>query len=316
MVVTINFKYAVSPYRRCEKDLSSYFYACNSRCSSFFGFVFSELFPFAARMGKIRNRYSYRRSNGDRRHYFFSDSVEKGRTELRDHYKRINDNVFKSWLNTTAQLRHQVDTFPDSLMPLYVDIISKIKSPGRYHQAKSHLGHEENMLVNQILNDIEISQDDHNKRVANLVTTLNSDMVNTIQLETQGRLHQFDRVTASDVPWYNIGLLYDHLRNDAQNTHEELKVIPSSDENMAELRRGVSNLAAGTEDDMGVLMQIVISFQAEVVPRLRALSTEGIQINDIFNTVFKTRLEPIILHIEDGHLTGKCNFEYGFPKRS
>jgi len=189
-------------------------------------------------------------------------------------------------------------------MPLYVDIISKIKTPGRYHQAKSHLGHEENMLVNQILNEIEISQDNHNKRVANLITTLNSDMVDTIQRETQGRLHQFDRATASDA------------RNEAQQTHEELTVIPSPDENFAVIRRGVENLAAGTEDDMGVLMQIVISFQAEVVPRLRALSTEGIQINDSFNTVLKTRLESIILHIGDGHLAGKCNFEYGFPKRS
>lgn len=89
-------------------------------------------------------------------------------------------------------------------MPLYVDTISKIKSPGRYRQAKSHLGHEENMLVSQILNDTEISQDDHNKRVANLITTLNSDMMNTMQRETQGHLHQFDRITASNVPWYNI----------------------------------------------------------------------------------------------------------------
>jgi hypothetical protein len=223
-------------------------------------------------MGKIRKLHSYRRSNGDRRHYFFGDSVEKGRTEIRDHYKRINDKVFKSWLNTTAELRHQVDTFPDSFMPLYVDIISKIKSPGRYRQAKSHLGHEENMLVNQILNDIEISQDDHNKRVANLITTLNSDMMNTMQRESQGRLHQFDRIAASNVPWYNIGLLHDHLRNDVQNTHEELRVIPSPDEMMAVLRRVVSNLPAGTEDDMVVLMQIVTSFQAEAVPR-GALST-------------------------------------------
>jgi hypothetical protein len=46
-------------------------------------------------------------------------------------------NAFKSWLNTTTELRHQVDTFPDSFMPLYVDIISKIKSPGRYRQAKA-----------------------------------------------------------------------------------------------------------------------------------------------------------------------------------
>jgi hypothetical protein len=268
-------------------------------------------------MGKIRNRYSYRRSNGDRRHYFFSDSFEKGRTERSDHYKRINDNVFKAWLNTTAQLRQQVDTFPDSFMPLYVEIISKIKSPGRYHQAKSHLGHEENMLVNQILNDIEISQDDHNKRVANLITTLNSDMVNTIQRETQGRLHQFDRVTASDPPCYNMGLICDRFRNEAENTHEELEVITStSDENMAVLRSGIENLPTGTEDDMKCLMQIVTSFQGEVVPQLRPLSTEGNQIDHLFNIGFKTRLEPIMLHIEDGHLAGKCNFEYGFPRRS
>lgn len=85
---------------------------------------------------------------------------------------------------------------------------------------------------------------------------------------------------------------------------------------MAVLRRVVSNLSAGTEDDMAVLMQIVISFQAEAVPRPRALSTEGIQINDLLNIVLKTRLEPIISHIGDGHLAGKCKFEYGLPKSS
>lgn len=67
-------------------------------------------------------------------------------------------------------------------MPLYGDIISKIKSPGRYHDAKSYLRDEENMLVNKILNDIEMSQDNHNERVSTLTTTLNSDMVNTIWL--------------------------------------------------------------------------------------------------------------------------------------
>jgi hypothetical protein len=113
---------------------------------------------------------------------FFSDSIEKGRTELRDHYKRINDNAFKSWLKRTVELRQQVDRFLHSFMPLYVDIISMIKSPGRYHDAKSHLGDEENMLVNKILNDIEMSQDNHNERVASLTTKLNSDMVNTIWL--------------------------------------------------------------------------------------------------------------------------------------
>jgi hypothetical protein len=65
-------------------------------------------------------------------------------------------------------------------MPLYGDIISKIKSPGRYHDAKSHLGDEENMLVNKILDDIEMSQDNHNERVSTLTTTLNSDMATTI----------------------------------------------------------------------------------------------------------------------------------------
>jgi hypothetical protein len=67
-------------------------------------------------------------------------------------------------------------------MPHYGDMISKIKSPGRYHDDKSHLGDEENMLVNNILNDIEMSQDNHNERVSTLTTTLNSDMVNTIWL--------------------------------------------------------------------------------------------------------------------------------------
>jgi hypothetical protein len=38
------------------------------------------------------------------------------------------------------------------------------------------------MLVNKILNDIEMSQDNHNERVSTLTTTLNSDMVNTIWL--------------------------------------------------------------------------------------------------------------------------------------
>lgn len=37
-------------------------------------------------------------------------------------------------------------------MPRYGDIIPKIKSPGRYHDAKSHLGDEKNMLFGYYYN--------------------------------------------------------------------------------------------------------------------------------------------------------------------
>jgi len=36
---------------------------------------------------------------------------------MRGDYNRINDNVFKSWSDTTAALRQQVDTFCRILMP-------------------------------------------------------------------------------------------------------------------------------------------------------------------------------------------------------
>jgi hypothetical protein len=73
-------------------------------------------------------------------------------------------------------------------------------------------------------------------------------------------------------------------------------------------------LAAGTEDDMNCLMEIMISFQADIAPKLRRLITNATEINEMFNKTLKKELEPIMLHIEDGYLGGKCNFEYGFPK--
>src|SRR5712692_11682259 len=79
---------------------------------------------------KHSNDIACNNSDGNRTNLFFIGrhltKKEKRENNLRDHYERINDNVFKPWLNATAELRHQVDTFPASFMPLYVDIISKI----------------------------------------------------------------------------------------------------------------------------------------------------------------------------------------------
>jgi hypothetical protein len=317
-----NFKYDVTSSGSREKSLRRYFCARNSWCISFLTFVFPWLLPFTARMGKIRKRHSNRGSNGHRRHHFFSDTREKRRTELTLHYNRINDDVFMYWLATIAVLRIDVGELPHSFMPLYTDVISIIKSPRRYHEAKCHLG-DGYWHVNRILNDIEIREEDHNQKVALLIRTLSNDIMNSIHGQIEGRpcdldttIHQYNILTSPDPPWYNMDLIFDHYRNEAGHKHEELEVITSPDESRAVLRSGTGNMGTGTKDDMECLMQIVISHQGNMLPRLRALSTEGIQIIDMFNTILKTQLEPIVLHIEDGYLGGKCNFEYGFPRRA
>jgi hypothetical protein len=180
--------------------------------------------------------------------------------------------------------------------------------------------------VNKILNDIEIRAENHNQQVASLITNLRKEIIDTIHDKNKHRpcniavsIHQYNVLTASDPPWYNIDCIYEHFREEANDNHGKFTVVPGVDENMAVLRRtfkegSFENLGEGTEDDMNCLMRIVISFQSDVVPRLKTLITNGTEINEMFNTTLKKELEPIMLHIEDGYLNGKCNFEYGFPK--
>jgi hypothetical protein len=270
-------------------------------------------------MNKIRRRHSNRGYDGHRKHHFFSDIKVKQQTKLAEHYQRINENVFKTWSVAVAGLVSNAGTLPYSFMPLYTNVISIIKSLGRYHEAKSHLGGSY-WYVNKILNDIEIREENHNQQVASIITTLNKDIIDTINNKNKHRpcniadtIHQYNVLKALDPPWYNIDCIYEHFREEARYHHKELTVVPPVGENMAVLRRD-ENLAQGTENDMNCLMQIVTSFQADIVPQLRTLITNGTEINEMFNKTLKKELEPIMLHIEDGYLDGKCNFEYGFPK--
>jgi hypothetical protein len=91
---------------------------------------------------------------------FFGER-EKRRTELTEHYKRINENVFKVWSNAVPVLESTAEKLPYSFMPLYTNVISIIKSPGRYHEAKSHLG-DSYWNANTILNDLERLEENHN----------------------------------------------------------------------------------------------------------------------------------------------------------
>ncbi|MFZ0511289.1 MAG: hypothetical protein WAM14_06760 [Candidatus Nitrosopolaris sp.] len=108
-------------------------------------------------MGKIRRGHSNCGCDGYRRYHFFSGQLmavnEKRQKQLIEHYKRINDNVFKAWSIAVPTLGSTAGTLPYSFMPLYTNVISIIKSPGRYHEAKSHLG-DSYLYVNKILNDI------------------------------------------------------------------------------------------------------------------------------------------------------------------
>jgi len=133
---------------------------------------------------------------------------EKRQKQLIEHYKRINDNVFKAWSIAVPTLGSTAGTLPYSFMPLYTNVISIIKSPGRYHEAKSHLG-DSYWHVNKILNDIEIREEKHNKEVASLIITLNNDIIDTIHNNNQHRpcniavsIHKYNILTASDPPWY------------------------------------------------------------------------------------------------------------------
>ncbi len=161
-------------------------------------------------------------------------------------------------------------------MPLYTDIIAIIKSPKRYHEAKSHLG-DAYWNVNRILNEIEILEEDHNQKVASFITTLKNSIMDIIHGNTDwhicrldSAIHQYNIQTAPDPPWYNMDLIFDHYRSEAQHDHKELEVISSpDDEIMAVLRRGIENIGTGTENDMNCLMQIIISQQADAVRRLR-----------------------------------------------
>lgn len=214
-------------------------------------------------MGKIRSGHPNSGYDGHRRHHFFSDIKVKRQTKLAGHYLRINENVFKPWSVAVASLLPDISTLPHSFIPLYTNVISIIKSPGRYHEAKSHLG-SAYWHVNKILNDIETCAENHNQQIASLITTLNNDIIDTIHNRNKHRpcniadtIHQYNVVTASDPPWYNIGCIYEHFREEAMCNHKELTIIPGAGGNMPVLRR-YENLAQGTENDLNCLMQIVI----------------------------------------------------------
>jgi hypothetical protein len=268
-------------------------------------------------MGKIRRGHSNCGCGGYRKHHFFIGHLmavnEKRQKQLIEHYKRISDNVFKAWSMAVPTLGSTAGTLPPSFMPLYTNIVSIIKSPGRYHEAKSHLG-ASYWHVNRILNDIELRAENHNQQVASLIITLNSEIIDTIHNNNQHRpcniavnIHKYNVLMASDPPWYNIDCIYGHFREEANHNHGKLTVVPGVDENSAVLRRmhkegTFENLALGTEDDMNCLMQIVMSFQGSMVPQLRTLIANGIEINAIFNETLKRELAPIMRYIEDGHL--------------
>jgi hypothetical protein len=281
-------------------------------------------------MGKIRRRHSNCGYDGRRRHHFFSGqwmtAKEKRQQVLIEHYKRINENVFKPWSVAVASLGSTAGTLPYSFMPLYTNVISIIKSPGRYDEAKSHLG-DSYGNANKVLNDLERLEENHNQQVASLITTLDKDIIDTIHNKNKHRpcniavsIHQYNVLTASDPPWYNIDCIYEHFRQEANHNHRQLTVVPLVGQNMAVFRRETPtetiDLGLGTEEDMNCLMRIVISFQASIVPQLRTLIKNGTEINEMFNKTLKTQLEPIMLNIEDNILAGKCDFEYGIPKRT
>jgi hypothetical protein len=168
--MNITFKYDIpsdNPYHSCH------FFARNRRGNSVLVFISSKLFPFTTGMGKIRQHYSNYGYDGHRRHRFFSSQREKRRTELTEHYKRINENVFKSWSDDFATLECNAGTLPYSFIRLYTNVVSIIKSPGRYDEAKSQLGSYCN--DNRILNDLERLEENHNQQVASLITTLHKD---------------------------------------------------------------------------------------------------------------------------------------------
>jgi hypothetical protein len=131
-------------------------------------------------------------------------------------------------------------------------------------------------------------------------------------------IHQYHVLTTSDPPWYIIDSIYEHFRHEATCNHRHLTVVPLVGQNRAVFRSvtptdiGI-DLGLGTEEDMNCLMQIVISFQSRIVPQLRKLITSGNEINTKFNETLKQELAPIMLHIEDGYLGGKCSIENGFP---
>jgi hypothetical protein len=141
---------------------------------------------------------------------------EKRRTELIEHYKRINENVLKVWSNAGLELT--AGTLPSSFMPLYTNVMSIIKSPGRYDEAKRHLS-DSYGSTNKVLNDLEKLEGNHNQQVASLITTLHTDFIDSIHNKNKrspcnidAGIHKYHVLTASDPPWYIIDSIYEHFR--------------------------------------------------------------------------------------------------------
>lgn len=126
------------------------------------------------------------------RPFFISQIIENRKSRkagLLRHYDILKQNVLSYWEEERSELSTNIGlSYPESLIPLYVDILSRIRKPRYFNQLRCHLKDEKYREIENIISDIEKSEPEHNEKVAYLMNNMRGNIRTTMFEARNGAL--------------------------------------------------------------------------------------------------------------------------------
>jgi hypothetical protein len=243
------------------------------------------------------------------------EEKKRKKEKLLEHYERLKNDVLYDWKNITSRLYDSLGNassseYPKSLIPLYVDIWGPLTAPIHFNQLRCHFKHEKYKEIEVIISDIEKSEPKHNKNVAVLMMNLRPNVVKAILDNCKFDLREFKPMNSNYTPHFVLDQIINYFIDKSMGKSTTITVRGNPNGNFQLIWQGDHEISAGTgnEDSMRWLLKKIESLT--IVNDLEKARAEATRINELFNVKLKSKINCLILDIEEERLAGECDSKY------
>jgi hypothetical protein len=188
--------------------------------------------------------------------------------------------------------------------------LGRLTEPIHFNQLRCHLRHEKYKEIEGIISDIEESEPKHNKNVADLMMNLRPNIRKAIFDNCKiDSLLEYDKNEPNHRPHFVLDEIIKYCvdKSMGKSTTMTVRQLDGGSQLIIEGDWMVS-AGMGTEQSMSWLLNKIESLA--VISDLEKQRAEVSRINELFNVKLRSKINDLILDIEEERLAGKCDSKY------
>ncbi|MFZ0893669.1 MAG: hypothetical protein WAZ77_04125 [Candidatus Nitrosopolaris sp.] len=198
--------------------------------------------------------------------------------------------------------------------------MSGIRKRRYFNQLRCHLKDEKYREIENIISDIEKSEPEHNEKVAYLMNNMRGNIRTTILEAGNGNgalqtsreilsLREYDKADPNYEPHFVLDEIIRYIidKSIGKSTMISIRRLNGK---FQLVREGNFMISAGKGDER--IMKWVLNKigSLNVITDLEKLRAEAIRINELFNIKLKSKINDLVIDIEEERFAGKCDSKY------